>query len=153
MTRLWRYLTSFSLRRLPSSPQVTQRLRWATVGLALLFVAVALFSYTRRPQLTDPAHRATTEARVYLQDVEVAARLAVLKTWLQDRRDLDELQPLYTSATDLLRTAHTALPPDSAVPTWLDLEPLVTRLGVQLADGDAAAVDTVDALLSALGAF
>ena len=127
------------------------RWRWAVAGVfALLGLLVAVVYPSRPAPATDPARVSTAEAQVYLQDAEVAARLAVLKTYLTNRRDAAELQPLYTSAADLLRTSHAVLPADSSLPSWADLEPTVTRLGVQLADGDAEAVTTLDTLLAAL---
>ncbi len=156
MTRLRQRLASFSLRRfslrrfLPLPPSALGR-RWAVAGVGALLALLAGLVYLTRPApATDLSRTATVEAQVYLQDAEVVARLAVLKTGLADRRDPDELQPLYTAATDLLRAGHAALPPNSSLPSWADLEPLVTRLGVQLADGDSAAVATLDTLLTAL---
>lgn len=143
MTRL-KHLRAWPLRLPPMS-----RRRWllaALAAVALVLAALLLF-YRRAPPAPDAALLATLHAQVYLQDAEVAARLAVLKTWLQERRDLDEIEPLYTAAVDLLRAGHGAL---GATPPWTALEPDVTRLGVQIADGDDAALTTIDNLTSAL---
>ncbi len=159
MTGLRRHLASFSrlhFSRLrfslrPFLGESWRGWRWAVAGVfALLGLLVTVVYLSRPAPATDPARALTAEAQVYLQDAEVAARLAVLKTYLTNRRDAAELQPLYTSAADLLRTSHAALPVDSPLPSWADLEPTVTRLGVQLADGDAEAVTTLDTLLTIL---
>lgn len=120
------------------------------VGVALIAL-ISLYLYrSRTPEVSDLPALAAVEAQVYLQDVEVAVRLAVLKTWLQDRRDPEEIAPLYTVVADSLRNSHSALAPGSHAQTWLALEPMVTRLGVQVANGDPEAVATIDDLLATL---
>lgn len=122
------------------------------MGVGVLLIAlISLYLYrSRTTEVSDLPALAAVEAQVYLQDVEVAVRLAVLKTWLQDRRDPEEITPLYTAVADSLRNSHSALAPSSPAPSWLALEPMVTRLGVQLANGDPEAVATTDDLLATL---
>ena len=120
------------------------------VGVALIAL-ISLYLYrSRTPEVSDLPALAAVEAQVYLQDVEVAVRLAVLKTWLQDRRDPEEIAPLYMALANSLRNSHSALAPGSPASTWLALEPTVTRLGVQVANGDPEAVATIDDLLATL---
>ncbi|CAN5889993.1 hypothetical protein BH24DEI2_BH24DEI2_10920 [soil metagenome] len=140
------------LETLPTPAPVRWR-RLPLVALACLAVAAAAwFVYQRQtPPPPDAATVAAVAAQVYLQDAEVAARLAVLRGWLQDRREVDDIVPLYTAATDLLQTSHQALEPLGLHPTWTELQPTVQRLGVQIADGDAGATATLDDLTETLG--
>lgn len=133
---------------LPTSAPVRWR-RWALGALVLALVVGALgFAYrSQRPPPADAATVAAVAAQVYLQDAEVAARLAVLRSWLQDRREVDDLVPLYTAATDLLKKSHQALEPLDLHPTWTELQTTVERLGVQIANGDPAATATLDTLV------
>lgn len=135
---------------IPSAPLRWRR--WA-LGVAALGLVVGAFWFayrSQRPPPPDAAAVAAVAAQVYLQDAEVAARLAVLKAWLQDRREVDDLVPLYSAATALLKTSHQALEPLGLHPTWTELQTTTDRLGVQIANGDPAATATLDTLVAAL---